>query len=122
MANDPLVIVEGLQKLFPLAVGILSREKHYIHAVDEVTFSIAEGESLALVGESGSGKTTTGKLLVKLTDPTGGHIKMRLNGDHRDLHSFPTRRSSDLDKRIVGHGFYSRGCQQAAKWPVRCSS
>jgi len=85
VAKDPLVIVEGLQKLFPLAVGILSREKHYIHAVDEVTFSIAEGESLALVGESGSGKTTTGKLLVKLTDPTGGHIKMRLNGDHVDI-------------------------------------
>ena len=85
MANEPLVVVEGLQKLFPLAVGIFSREKHYIHAVDEISFSIAEGESLALVGESGSGKTTTGKLLVKLTDPTGGQIHMRLNGGQMDI-------------------------------------
>jgi peptide/nickel transport system ATP-binding protein len=85
MIKEPLVQVEGLQKLYPLAGGIFKRSDEFIHAVDGVNFSIADGESLALVGESGSGKTTTGKLLVRLIEPTGGAIRMRINGYERDI-------------------------------------
>jgi len=82
---EPLVKVEGLQKLYPLAGGLFSKTRDFIHAVDGINFSINDAESLALVGESGSGKTTTGKLLVRLTEPTNGSIRMRINGYERDI-------------------------------------
>lgn len=83
--NEPIVRVEGLQKLYPLTGGLFKQADAYIHAVDGVNFDIADGESLALVGESGSGKTTTGKLLVRLIDPTEGSIHMRINGYEKDI-------------------------------------
>ena len=73
--NSPLLRVEGLTKLFPVSSGRWFERNHsFIHAVDDVQFEIARGESFGLVGESGCGKTTTGKLLVRLYDPTNGHI------------------------------------------------
>jgi peptide/nickel transport system ATP-binding protein len=83
--QEPLVKVENLRKLYPLAGGLFKKASSFIHAVDGVNFEIADGESLALVGESGSGKTTTGKLLVRLTDPTNGAIRMRIDGYEKDI-------------------------------------
>src|SRR3989304_10018247 len=83
--QEPLVKVEGLRKLYPLTGGLFSQTKSYIHAVDGVSFSIPEGESLGLVGESGSGKTTTGKLLVRLVDPTNGQIHVKINSGDTDI-------------------------------------
>ncbi len=73
----PLVEVNNLTKQFPVAGSLFRKPSGYIHAVDEVSFQLAEGESLGLVGESGCGKTTVGKLLVKLLEPTGGNIFFR---------------------------------------------
>ncbi|HYN89851.1 MAG TPA: oligopeptide/dipeptide ABC transporter ATP-binding protein [Ardenticatenaceae bacterium] len=84
-ATQPLVRVEGLKKYFPLTQGLFSRAQAFVHAVDDVSFEIRRGESVALVGESGSGKTTTGKLLVRLLDPTEGHIYLRANGSAVDV-------------------------------------
>ncbi len=83
MSPEPLVKVEGLRKLFPVSKGLFRRTHDYIHAVDGLSFEIMPGQSLGLVGESGCGKTTTGKLLVRLLDPTDGHIHFRL-GEHID--------------------------------------
>ena len=85
VAKEPLVQVESLQKLYPLAGGLFRKADSFIHAVDGLNFTIQDGESLALVGESGSGKTTTGKLLVRLIDPTDGSIRMRINGYEKDI-------------------------------------
>jgi len=85
LTPEPLVSVEDLRKLYPLTTGLFKTATGFIHAVDGINFEIADGESLALVGESGSGKTTTGKLLVRLTDPTAGAIKMRINGYEKDI-------------------------------------
>ena len=66
--------VKNLTKHFAIHKGILKKATSHIHAVDDISFEIARGESLGLVGESGCGKTTTGKLMVKLLEPTSGHI------------------------------------------------
>lgn len=76
---DDLIRVEGLVKDFPLAKGLdalLSRGKQIraVHAVDDVSFHIRPGEVLGLAGESGSGKSTTGRLILRLLDPTRGKI------------------------------------------------
>ena len=70
----PLLKVEGLRKHFPVSTSWFRRSRSFVHAVDGISFELAQGESFGLVGESGCGKTTTGKLLIRLTDPTDGHI------------------------------------------------
>ena len=72
--NRPLLSVDELRKYFPVSTGLFQRNRSFVHAVDGVSFRLSKGESFGLVGESGCGKTTTGKLLVRLTDPTGGRI------------------------------------------------
>lgn len=70
--------VENLKKYFPLRKGfletMLSREEATVKAVDGISFNVRKGEIIGLAGESGSGKTTTGRLLLRLTKPTGGSI------------------------------------------------
>ncbi len=70
----PLLEVRGLTKHFPVEQGFLSRGKKMVRAVDDLSFSIAAGETLGLVGESGCGKSTTGKLIVQLLEPTAGEL------------------------------------------------
>ncbi len=74
--DNPLLTVQGLVKHFPINQGLFGflRQPQRVHAVDDVNFSIREGETFGLVGESGCGKSTTGRLIVRLLDPTGGHI------------------------------------------------
>jgi oligopeptide/dipeptide ABC transporter ATP-binding protein len=73
----PLLSVRGLVKHFPVRKGLLQRVVGQVHAVDGVSFDIAEGETLGLVGESGCGKSTAGKAILKLIDPTAGEIRIR---------------------------------------------
>ncbi|MCY4366680.1 MAG: ABC transporter ATP-binding protein [Chloroflexi bacterium] len=78
--TERLVSVSGLTRQFPVGRSLFRRATSFIHAVDDVSFQLSRGDSLGLVGESGCGKTTVGKLLVKLIEPTSGHITYRLPG------------------------------------------
>lgn len=73
-SNWDLVRVENLVKYFPVRTGLLQRVVNHVRAVDDVSFTIREGETLGLVGESGCGKTTVGRTILRLTEPTSGSI------------------------------------------------
>jgi oligopeptide/dipeptide ABC transporter ATP-binding protein len=78
--SQPLVEAGHLKLHFPIKEGILiDRTVARVHAVDDVTFEIAEGETLGLVGESGCGKTTLSRVLMRLLEPTDGTIRFRGN-------------------------------------------
>lgn len=72
--GEEILRVEGLTKNFPIRSGVLRRQTGSVHAVDDVSFAIRQGETLSLVGESGCGKTTTGRMVVRLLEPTSGRL------------------------------------------------
>lgn len=83
--NQELLRVENLKKHFPVTEGlVLQRTVGYVQAVDGISFTINNGETLGLVGESGCGKTTTSKLILRLEKPTDGNIYL----EGQDIQSF----------------------------------
>jgi oligopeptide transport system ATP-binding protein len=92
-AKEPLLEIKNLKKFFPVKKGLLNlnKEKVYVQAVSDVSFNIYKGETYGLVGESGCGKSTTGRTLLKLTEPTEGQAIY--NGD--DIFNYS---NSDLRK------------------------
>jgi oligopeptide transport system ATP-binding protein len=93
----PLLRLEGLKVWFPIRDGII-RQRHVgdVQAVDGVTFEIERGETLGLVGESGCGKSTTGRAIIRLNPPTGGHIFF----DGQDVTEFKGSELRRLRKRM----------------------
>jgi oligopeptide/dipeptide ABC transporter ATP-binding protein len=73
----PLVEVEHLVLHYPIRGGLLARKLAEVHAVDDVSLSIPEGETLGIVGESGCGKTTLARCIVRLLQPTAGRVRFR---------------------------------------------
>ncbi len=82
VAGEPILQVRDLVTRFPLRGGILNRVKREVHAVENVSFDLWPGETLALVGESGCGKSTTGRALLRLVESQEGSITF--NGERID--------------------------------------
>src|SRR5712672_4210548 len=79
---QPLLLARGLRKHFPVGGGLLGRGRKVVRAVDDLTLSVATGETMGMVGESGCGKSTVARLLIRLLRPDSG--TMVLDGDPVD--------------------------------------
>ena len=73
--TTPLLSVRDLRKHFPIKKGVFGRDAGAVRAVDGVSFDVMPGETLGLVGESGCGKSTTGRMILRLIEPTAGSIE-----------------------------------------------
>jgi peptide/nickel transport system ATP-binding protein len=99
--NSTLLEVRKLTKFFPIRSGLLGRVRAKVRAVDEVTFDLRQGETLALVGESGSGKTTTAQSILRATDPDSGEILFRRSdGGLVDLATLSRRQMRPLRSEL----------------------
>jgi peptide/nickel transport system ATP-binding protein/oligopeptide transport system ATP-binding protein len=91
-----LIQVDGLVKYFPVRAGLLQRVKNWVQAVDYVSFTIREGETLGLVGESGCGKTTVGRTMLRLVEPTSGKVLF----EGRDIFQLSERELKDIRREM----------------------
>ena len=97
--RQPLLEIRDLEMKFPVSRGLFRAPVEFVHAVDGISFEIAPGESLGLVGESGCGKSTTGRMLVKLMEPTGGSM-LFTDGDYqRDVAKVKGREIKEFRRR-----------------------
>jgi oligopeptide/dipeptide ABC transporter ATP-binding protein len=103
--SQPVLEVKNLTKHFPVRKGLLARATAKVHAVDGISFSIGESETLGLVGESGCGKSTAGKLILKLIEPTQGEITLR--GERIDAMSRGSMRERRRAMQVVFQDPYS---------------
>jgi oligopeptide transport system ATP-binding protein len=95
-AEKPLLEVRHVKKYFPIRAGVMQREVARVHAVDDVSFAVREGETLGLVGESGCGKSTLGRTIVRLLQPTAGEIIF----DGEPIQNLGTRRLRPLRREM----------------------
>ena len=71
----PLLEVRNLRQYFPVKGGIWGRTINHVKAVDDISFTVFEGETVSIVGESGCGKSTTGRAILRLDEPTAGEVR-----------------------------------------------
>lgn len=94
--TQPLLKVEGLRKFFPAKKSFFGKPLTYVRAVNDISFEVYEGETLGIVGESGCGKSTTGKLIMRLMEPTEGTIQFQ----GKELTTLPNNEMRQLRKNI----------------------
>lgn len=99
-ADNILLEVKNLSKHFPIQKGLLRRARGFVRAVDDVTFAVPRGQTLALVGESGCGKTTTARLILRAIRPTAGEVAFHLPTGEVRIHELPERELRAFRKHV----------------------
>ena len=95
--GEPLLRVKHLKQYFPVGTGLLiDRTVAHVHAVDDVSFDLDEGQTLGLVGESGCGKTTLSRSLLRLIEPTEGSVAFQ----GRDVTHMSSRKLRPLRREM----------------------
>ncbi len=129
--NHDMLEVDHLVKYFPIKGGFLQRTVAQVKAVDDVSFTVKEGETLGLVGESGCGKTTIGRTILRLTEATAGTVRFdgkdvfkagsaELKGLRKDMQIIFQDPYSSLDPRMpvgesIGEGLLVHGMTDTKK-------
>ena len=103
MPAQSILELTNLKKHFPIQKGFFRRTVGHVRAVDGVDLTVYEGETLGLVGESGCGKTTTGRLILRATEPTEGTIRFRRSGEMVDVTTLDAEQMKALrrDMQII---------------------
>jgi peptide/nickel transport system ATP-binding protein/oligopeptide transport system ATP-binding protein len=94
--ENKILEVRDLVKEFPIRAGLFRTVRGHVHAVSGLSFDVGKGETLGLVGESGCGKSTTGRMLLRLLEPTSGSVKF----EGEELVGAPSARIRNLRRRI----------------------
>ena len=116
--KEALLEVKHLKMHFPIRKGLLRRTVGQVKAVDDVSFTIHEGETLGLVGESGCGKTTTGRCLLRVYEPTAGELVYhRESGKDVDLMALSNNELKPY-RREIRMVFQDPQSSLNPRWPV----
>ncbi|MED4753729.1 dipeptide ABC transporter ATP-binding protein [Brevibacillus choshinensis] len=94
--KKPLLQVTNLKQHFPIKGGIFGRTVNHVKAVDDISFTLFEGETLSIVGESGCGKSTTGRAILRLDEPTSGSVLF----EGKDLLAMSKSQMRDMRKDL----------------------
>ncbi len=99
--QNNILEVNNLTKFFPIKSGFFKRVVGHVRAVDDVSFTLKQGETLGLVGESGCGKTTASRCVLRAIDPTSGQINFTTsNGNNVDMAALSNREIRPIRKEI----------------------
>ncbi len=103
MTAQPLVSLKNVKKYFPVGSGLFGKKDQFVKAVDGVTLDIYSGETVGLVGESGCGKSTTGRMVVGLSEPTDGEIYF----EGKKLSSYKNKKALGKNLQMIFQDPYS---------------
>lgn len=96
LTTDTVLQVKNLKQYFPLRKEKITEKKQQVHAVDDISFTVEKGTTLSVVGESGCGKSTLGRAILRLDDPTSGHILFH----DKDITTLNKRELKDIRGQI----------------------